>query len=30
MEGREKRFYQGLIAKADNRFTGRLKALKET
>ena len=26
----QKRFYKGLIAKADKRFTGHLKALKET
>jgi len=26
----QKRFYKGLITKADNRFTGHLKAMKET
>jgi hypothetical protein len=26
----QKRFYKGLVAKADSRFTGHLKALKET
>ncbi len=26
----QKRFYKGLIARADSRFTGHLKALKET